>query len=75
MYRSLTPGANNTFWVQNPTRFLLERYDYTGRLLAQGRHELSGWYKEASERRPPKKASAKGQIDSTNSSLSARRTV
>jgi hypothetical protein len=54
MHRSVTPGAGNTIWVWSPTRFLLERYDFAGKLLAQGRHELSGWYKEASERRKGK---------------------
>jgi hypothetical protein len=52
MSRFLTRGANRTFWVSSQTRFLLEQYDLTGRLLNQGRHALDGWYGDFSERAP-----------------------
>jgi hypothetical protein len=51
-HRRLTSAAGSSFWVYNPTRFLLEQYDFSGRLLRQARHALDGWYKEASARDP-----------------------
>ena len=50
--RFLTPGEAGTFWAWSITRFILERYDFAGRLLTQGRHRMDGWYAPASERRP-----------------------
>jgi hypothetical protein len=50
--RLLTRGERGTFWAYNPVAFLLEQYDYSGRLLSQGRHALDGWYKNASEAQP-----------------------
>jgi hypothetical protein len=50
--RQLVPGAAGTFWSYNPTRFLLQQYDFSGRLLAHARHGLDGWYAGATERKP-----------------------
>jgi hypothetical protein len=50
--RRLTRGFGDTFWAYSTNRFLLEQYDLTGRLLAQGRHSLDGWYEDASQRVP-----------------------
>jgi hypothetical protein len=52
LHRRFTPAGASTFWVYNDTRFLLELYDFDGRMLAQYRHALDGWYAEASRRAP-----------------------
>ena len=50
--RDVVDGAGGTFWVHGALRFLLEQYDYSGRLLYRGQHALDGWYKDASEKKP-----------------------
>jgi hypothetical protein len=50
--RRFTPSAAGTFWTYNDTRFLLEKYDVTGRLSARFRHALDGWYADATRRSP-----------------------
>jgi hypothetical protein len=52
MLRQLAPGAPGTFWTYNPSRFLLEQYDFQGNLQAQARHALDGWYKDATAQAP-----------------------
>ncbi len=43
---------DNSFWVFSNWKFLLERYDFDGRMLDQARHAMDGWYREASLKRP-----------------------
>jgi hypothetical protein len=52
LMRQLTNGEPSSFWTYNPTRFLLEQYDFEGRLLRQARHALDGWYEDATRRSP-----------------------
>ena len=46
--RNLAPAGRETFWSYNPTRFLLERYSFSGARLGEFRHSLDGWYRDAS---------------------------
>jgi hypothetical protein len=43
---------DNSFWVYSNRKFLLERYDFNGRMLDQARHAMDGWYGEESVKRP-----------------------
>jgi hypothetical protein len=50
--RQFAPAGDNEFWTFNYSRFLLERYDYSGRQIARFRHSLDGWYGTSSRRKP-----------------------
>jgi hypothetical protein len=52
LHRRIVPDGSGGIWTFNSTRFLLERYNGAGELVAHVRHALDGWYAEASKVSP-----------------------
>jgi hypothetical protein len=52
LQRRLERADATSFWAYSRRKFLLERYDFDGRMLDQARHAMDGWYAEASLKQP-----------------------
>ena len=52
LQRTFTPDGPQSFWVYSDFRFVLERYDFKGQLLARYHRLLDGWYRDGSRRKP-----------------------
>jgi hypothetical protein len=49
LFRHLVRQDDDTFWSYRASRFLLEQYDFRGRLLRNVVHLMDGWYGDAAE--------------------------